>query len=58
MRHAVIECRSDRYLRVRWQWASAGMGRIAGIFTDLDQRFRPSASNFPINRDGRHVNRS
>jgi len=38
MRHAVIECRSESYLRVDGNGPSAGMGRDRGNLQDRDQR--------------------
>src|SRR3981189_1265364 len=50
MRHAVVECRSERYLRVDGKPRPA-WDAIAGIYQALDQRFVRLHTNFRHHRD-------
>src|SRR3569832_385539 len=50
MRHAVVECRSERYLRVDGKPPPPAWGAIAGIYTTRDQRFVRLHTNFPHHR--------
>ncbi len=51
MRHAVIECRSERYLRVEGTPPPAAWDAIAGIYRTRDGRFVRLHTNFPHHRD-------
>jgi crotonobetainyl-CoA:carnitine CoA-transferase CaiB-like acyl-CoA transferase len=51
MRHAVVECRSERYLRVDGQPPGPAWDAIAGIYKTRDQRFVRLHTNFPHHRD-------
>ncbi|HEY0328515.1 MAG TPA: CoA transferase [Rhodopseudomonas sp.] len=51
MRHAVIECRSERYLRVDDQPPPPMWDPIAGVYATGDQRFVRLHTNFPHHRD-------
>jgi crotonobetainyl-CoA:carnitine CoA-transferase CaiB-like acyl-CoA transferase len=51
MRHAVVECRSERYLRVDGKGPSPAWDAIAGIYKTRDQRFVRLHTNFPHHRD-------
>jgi crotonobetainyl-CoA:carnitine CoA-transferase CaiB-like acyl-CoA transferase len=51
MRHAVVECRSERYLRVDGQPPGPAWDAIAGIYRTRDQRFLRLHTNFPHHRD-------
>jgi crotonobetainyl-CoA:carnitine CoA-transferase CaiB-like acyl-CoA transferase len=51
MRHAVIECRSERYLRVEGKSPPPAWDAIAGIYKTRDQRFVRLHTNFPHHRD-------
>src|SRR3954451_1906320 len=50
MRHAVIECRSERYLRVDGKPPPPAWDVIAGIYKSRDQRFVRLHTNFPHHR--------
>ena len=47
MRHAVVECRSERYLRVDGKPPGPTWDAIAGIYKTRDQRFVRLHTNFP-----------
>src|ERR1700721_3303101 len=51
MRHAVVECRSERYLRVDGKPPPPAWDAIAGIYKTRDQRFVRLHTNFPHPRD-------
>src|SRR6195256_51262 len=51
MRHAVVECRSERYLRVDGQPPGPTWDAIAGVYKTRDQRFVRLHTNFPHHRD-------
>ena len=51
IRHAVVECRSERYLRVDGQPPGPAWDAIAGIYRTRDQRFVRLHTNFPHHRD-------
>jgi crotonobetainyl-CoA:carnitine CoA-transferase CaiB-like acyl-CoA transferase len=51
MAHAVIECRSERYLRVDGNGSPMMWDAIAGIYKTRDQRFVRLHTNFPHHRD-------
>src|SRR5438552_1189978 len=51
MRHAVIECRSERYLRVDGKSSPMAWDAIAGIYKTRDNRFVRLHTNFPHHRD-------
>jgi crotonobetainyl-CoA:carnitine CoA-transferase CaiB-like acyl-CoA transferase len=51
MRHAVVECRSERYLRVDGKPSGPAWDAIAGIYKTRDQRFVRLHTNFPHHRD-------
>src|SRR5258707_14998071 len=51
MRHAVVECRSERYLRVDGKPPGPTWDAIAGIYKIRDQRFVRLHTNFRHNRD-------
>src|SRR3954469_11418694 len=50
MRHAVIECRSERYLRVDGKPPPPAWDVIAGVYHTRDQRFVRLHTNFPHHR--------
>lgn len=50
MRHAVIECRSERYLRVDGKPPPPAWDAIAGIYRTGDNRFVRLHTNFPHHR--------
>src|SRR5579863_6403055 len=50
MRHAVVECRSERYLRVEGMSPPAAWDAIAGIYRTRDGRFVRLPTNFPHHR--------
>jgi crotonobetainyl-CoA:carnitine CoA-transferase CaiB-like acyl-CoA transferase len=50
MRHAVVECRSERYLRVDGKPPPPAWDAIAGIYGTRDQRFVRLHTNFPHHR--------
>jgi hypothetical protein len=51
MRHAVVECRSERYLRVDGKPPPPAWDAIAGVYKTGDQRFVRLHTNFPQHRD-------
>src|SRR3954452_25308015 len=51
MRHAVVECRSERYLRVDGQPPPPAWDIIAGVYKTGDGRFVRLHTNFPHHRD-------
>jgi crotonobetainyl-CoA:carnitine CoA-transferase CaiB-like acyl-CoA transferase len=51
MRHAVVECRSERYLRVEGTLPPPAWDAIAGIYKTRDGRFVRLHTNFPHHRD-------
>jgi crotonobetainyl-CoA:carnitine CoA-transferase CaiB-like acyl-CoA transferase len=51
MRHAVVECRSERYLRVDGQPPPPAWDVIAGVYKTRDHRFVRLHTNFPLHRD-------
>src|SRR6266545_403294 len=51
IRHAVVECRSERYLRVDGKPPPPAWDAIAGIYKTRDQRFVRLHTNFRHHRD-------
>jgi crotonobetainyl-CoA:carnitine CoA-transferase CaiB-like acyl-CoA transferase len=51
MRHAVVECRSERYLRRDNQPPPPAWDAIAGVYKTGDKRFVRLHTNFPHHRD-------
>jgi crotonobetainyl-CoA:carnitine CoA-transferase CaiB-like acyl-CoA transferase len=51
MRHAIVECRSERYLRVDGKPPGPAWDAIAGIYRTRDQRFVRLHTNFRHHRD-------
>ena len=51
MRHAVVECRSERYLRVDGKPPPPAWDAIAGVYTTRDARFVRLHTNFRHHRD-------
>jgi hypothetical protein len=51
IRHAVAECRSERYLRVAGQPPPPAWDIIAGVYSTGDRRFVRLHTNFPQHRD-------
>jgi crotonobetainyl-CoA:carnitine CoA-transferase CaiB-like acyl-CoA transferase len=51
IRHAAVECRSERYLRVDNQPPPPAWDAIAGVYTTGDGRFVRIHTNFPHHRD-------
>jgi crotonobetainyl-CoA:carnitine CoA-transferase CaiB-like acyl-CoA transferase len=51
MRHAVVECRSERYLRVDGKPPPPAWDVIAGVYKTRDQRFVRLHTNFRHHRD-------
>jgi crotonobetainyl-CoA:carnitine CoA-transferase CaiB-like acyl-CoA transferase len=51
MRHAVVECRSERYLRVDGNPPPPAWDVIAGIYKTRDHRFVRLHTNFPHHRE-------
>jgi hypothetical protein len=51
MRHAVVECRSERYLRVDGQPPPPAWDVIAGVYKTRDNSFVRLHTNFPHHRD-------
>jgi hypothetical protein len=51
MRHAVVECRSERYLRVDGRPPPPAWDAIAGIYKTRDHGFVRLHTNFPHHRD-------
>src|SRR5882762_107814 len=50
VRHAVVECRSERYLRVDGKPPPPAWDRIAGVYRTGDGRFVRLHTNFPHHR--------
>src|SRR5258706_5083768 len=50
MRHAVVECRSERYLRVDGKPPPPAWDAIAGVYSTRDRRFVRLHTNFPHHR--------
>jgi crotonobetainyl-CoA:carnitine CoA-transferase CaiB-like acyl-CoA transferase len=51
MTHAVVECRSERYLRVDGKPPPPAWDAIAGVYKTRDRRFVRLHTNFPHHRD-------
>src|SRR4051812_3580870 len=51
MRHAVVECRSERYLRRNSEPPPPAWDAIAGVYKTGDRRFVRLHTNFPHHRD-------
>jgi crotonobetainyl-CoA:carnitine CoA-transferase CaiB-like acyl-CoA transferase len=51
IRHAVVECRSERYLRVDSKPPPPAWDVIAGVYKTRDRRFVRLHTNFPHHRD-------
>ncbi|MEK9278669.1 MULTISPECIES: CoA transferase [unclassified Bradyrhizobium] len=51
MRHAVVECRSERYLRVDDKPPPPAWDAIAGVYKTGDNRFVRCHTNFPHHRE-------
>src|SRR3981189_3470667 len=51
MCRAVVECRSERYLRVDGKGSPMAWDAIAGVYKTRDQRFVRLHTNFPHHRD-------
>ncbi|MDB5563652.1 MAG: carnitine dehydratase [Tardiphaga sp.] len=51
MRHAVVECRSERYLRLDGHPPPPAWDAIAGVYKTRDERFVRLHTNFPHHRD-------
>jgi crotonobetainyl-CoA:carnitine CoA-transferase CaiB-like acyl-CoA transferase len=51
MRHAVVECRSERYLRVDDKPPPPAWDALAGVYRTGDSRFVRCHTNFPHHRD-------
>jgi crotonobetainyl-CoA:carnitine CoA-transferase CaiB-like acyl-CoA transferase len=51
MRHAVVECRSERYLSVENTAPPPAWDAIAGVYKTRDRRFVRLHTNFPHHRD-------
>jgi crotonobetainyl-CoA:carnitine CoA-transferase CaiB-like acyl-CoA transferase len=51
MRHAVVECRSERYLRVDGKPPPPAWDAIAGVYKTRDGRFVRLHTNFPQHRE-------
>jgi len=51
MRHAMVECRSERYLRVDGKPPPPVWDKIAGVYRVGDNRFVRLHTNFPHHRD-------
>src|SRR6476620_2935165 len=51
MRHAAVECRSERYLRVDGKPPGPAWDVIAGVYRTGDSRFVRLHTNFPHHRD-------
>ena len=52
MRHAAIEFRSERYMRLAGQPPAAMWDKIAGVYRTADGRWVRLHTNFPHHRDG------
>jgi len=51
MAHALVECRSERYLRVDGKPPPPAWDAIAGVYNTRDRRFVRLHTNFPHHRD-------
>src|SRR5215472_2862072 len=51
MLHAVVECRSERYLRLEGTPPPPAWDAIAGVYKTRDRRFVRLHTNFPHHRD-------
>ncbi len=51
MRHAVVECRSERYLRLEGTPPPPAWDAIAGVYKTRDRRFVRLHTNFPHHRE-------
>lgn len=51
MRHAVVECRSERYMRVDGKPPPPAWDAIAGVYRTRDEKFVRLHTNFPHHRD-------
>ena len=51
MRHAVVECRSERYLRLDGKPPPAAWDAIAGVYKTRGERFIRLHTNFPHHRE-------
>jgi hypothetical protein len=51
MGHAMVECRSERYLRVDGKPPPPAWDAIAGVYKTGDRRFVRLHTNFPHHRD-------
>src|SRR6201999_1705697 len=51
MTHAMVECRSERYLRVDGKPPGPAWDAIAGVYKTRDRRFVRLHTNFPHHRD-------
>jgi crotonobetainyl-CoA:carnitine CoA-transferase CaiB-like acyl-CoA transferase len=51
MRHAVVECRSERYLRLDGKPPPPAWDAIAGVYRTRGERFVRLHTNFPHHRD-------
>jgi crotonobetainyl-CoA:carnitine CoA-transferase CaiB-like acyl-CoA transferase len=51
MRHAVVECRSERYLRLDGKPPPPAWDAIAGVYRTRDRRFVRLHTNFPHHRE-------
>ena len=52
MRHAAVEFRSERYMRVAGKPPASPWDKIAGVYTTGDGRYVRLHTNFPHHRDG------
>ena len=52
MRHAAVEFRSERYMRIAGKPPASPWDKIAGVYTTGDGRFVRLHTNFPHHRDG------
>ncbi len=52
MRHAAIEFRSERYMRIAGKPPASPWDKIAGVYTTGDGRYVRLHTNFPHHRDG------
>jgi crotonobetainyl-CoA:carnitine CoA-transferase CaiB-like acyl-CoA transferase len=51
MRHALVECRSERYMRLEGTPPPPAWDAIAGVYKTRDRRFVRLHTNFPHHRD-------
>ena len=52
MRHAAVEFRSERYMRIAGKPPASPWDKIAGVYTTGDGRYVRLHTNFPHHRDG------